>query len=314
MKSKTATITFVIVLVIVLFVAFRSRSESFYACNSHTWLGPKPICKYNGPPQDFASKWNAQQGLGYESVAFTSGGRCQTEGRYCYRIDNFTPIGQFQNGTTTRYYDCCKPSCAWWGNAQNAGANGVVRSCGQGEKNACEDWGGSYSCENLTPFYVNANMAFGFAARSDNKYCGKCYELKFDGDRHNKPPNPHGQWPPREPGVNWWMRGKRMIIQVINNSAVGEVLHNHFDIVIPGGGWGNNNACIKIYGNYNFGGQWGGIDSVGKCSQLPPPLQKGCRFRWDWGKGFDNPTMQYRQIQCPQILTEISGIVNNTPD
>jgi hypothetical protein len=92
-----------------------------------------------------------------------------------------------ESGVTTRYWDCCKPSCAWPGKAQ---VSSPVRTCdkndlwpAQLDSNAASACGGgeAYACANNGPWAVNDNLAYGFAAaklagRSESNWCCACYE------------------------------------------------------------------------------------------------------------------------------------------
>ncbi|KAF2122603.1 RlpA-like double-psi beta-barrel-protein domain-containing protein-containing protein [Lophiotrema nucula] len=78
-----------------------------------------------------------------------------------------------ESAVTTRYWDCCKPSCAWPGKAQVS------------ERSACGG-GNAYACSNNGPWAVNDNLAYGFAAaklkgRDEKSWCCACYECNhFD--------------------------------------------------------------------------------------------------------------------------------------
>ena len=102
-----------------------------------------------------------------------------------------------ESGTTTRYWDCCKVSCAW---SANVAGGKNVNSCNKdgisiADKNAQNSCGGgsSYSCTNNQPMTINNNLAYGFAAFSRPGSCCKCYELTF---------------------TNTAIAGKKMIVQV----------------------------------------------------------------------------------------------------
>jgi hypothetical protein len=91
------------------------------------------------------------------------------------------------SGVTTRYWDCCKPSCAWAGKAQ---VSSPVWTCNkndlwpaQYDANAPSSCGGgeAYTCSNNGPWAVNDNLAYGFAAaklsgKSESNWCCACYE------------------------------------------------------------------------------------------------------------------------------------------
>jgi hypothetical protein len=91
------------------------------------------------------------------------------------------------HGKTTRYWDCCKPSCAWSGKAPVVGP---AHSCDRNDqwdwnanvKNACEDGGDAYACANTSPWVGANDISYGFAAvklagKGEWQTCCSCYEL-----------------------------------------------------------------------------------------------------------------------------------------
>ena len=91
------------------------------------------------------------------------------------------------SGFATRYWDCCKPSCAW---TENAGAGKEARQCDasmnilndRSAKSMC-DGGPATTCLSQMPMVVSDNLAYAFAAcpGSGPNVCGKCFELTFTG-------------------------------------------------------------------------------------------------------------------------------------
>lgn len=88
------------------------------------------------------------------------------------------------SGKSTRYWDCCKPSCAWSGKAS---VNRPVLACDSNNnplsdtnvKSGC-DGGSAYTCANNSPWAVNDNLAYGFAATklsggTESSWCCACY-------------------------------------------------------------------------------------------------------------------------------------------
>jgi hypothetical protein len=84
-----------------------------------------------------------------------------------------------------RYWDCCKPSCSWPGKAL---VNQPVYACNANfqrlsdpnAKSGC-DGGSAFSCADQTPWAVNDDFAYGFAAtalagQSESSWCCACYE------------------------------------------------------------------------------------------------------------------------------------------
>ncbi|CAE6384578.1 unnamed protein product [Rhizoctonia solani] len=185
--------------------------------------------------------------------------------------------GQSGTGATTRYWDCCKGSCAWSGKAS---VSAPVRTCDK-SNNPLSDYnaqsgcgsGPAYACSNNSPWAVNDNLAYGFSAvklqgGTEASWCCQCYELTFTSGP------------------------------------------NHFDLMIPGGGVGIfGQGCATQYGapSKGWGDQYGGVSSRSECSQLPSALQAGCYWRFDWFKGADNPSVSFKQVSCPSQLTSITG-------
>jgi hypothetical protein len=152
-------------------------------------------------------------------------------------------------------------------------------------------------------------MAYGFAA-FNGASCGTCYQLTFTGTAT------HGGGPGAAK-----IKGKQMIVQVVNT---GGIASNQFDIMIPGGGVGQNNACSNEWHVSNLGAQYGGfltqcetqttnypmIESCvsSMCATLPSGLQTGCNWIINWYDIADNPDLVYEPVACPSQLTQISGI------
>jgi len=207
---------------------------------------------------------------------------------------------------TTRYWDACKPSCGWDGNAAGS-PNGVAKSCNvnggvlndNAARNACESGGTAYTCMKQAPWKVSDNLSYGFAASHTNGDCGKCFELSFNN-------------------------GKKMIIMISNIG--GDVANGQFDLMIPGGGVGAFNALSNQIsqngGNSgNLGQQYGGFRSscamqgnVKECvrnmcnSTFSPAaladLKAGCEWYVDWFDAADNPTANSQSVTCPQALID----------
>ena len=86
-------------------------------------------------------------------------------------------------GHSTRYWDCCKPSCTWPG---KAAVNSPALTCDKNDnplnpnvQSGCNG-GGAFTCSNNSPWAVNDNLAYGFAATAINggnegSWCCACY-------------------------------------------------------------------------------------------------------------------------------------------
>lgn len=201
-------------------------------------------------------------------------------------------------GKTTRYWDCCKPSCAWSGKAS---VSAPVRTCDNNQnyisnvdtKSGC-DGGTAYTCANQQPWAVSSTLAYGFAAvniagGSESSWCCQCYALTF----------------PSTPALS----GKTFIVQATNTG--GDLGSNQFDLLIPGGGVGIYNGCTSQYGSWNGGAQYGGLSSESQCPQLPSIVQPGCNWRWDWFQGADNPAVNWQTVACPTAITDKSGCIRS---
>jgi hypothetical protein len=255
-----------------------------------------------------------------------SGGNQATGGAASGGIAN-VPVAVITGGTpgfATRYWDCCKPHCGWQENvpgtamascnAQNAslGSNyGAASACSGGEAHMC--WG-------LTPWAVSATLAYGYAAvPNTGDICGRCYELQFTGASNN-PNNDLG---------SQQLAGKTLIVQATNT---GGLQTGQFDLLIPGGGVGEFNACSAQWGvsNADLGEQYGGFFlacqkannfdyqasktcAAQKCASVftargLTELASGCNWFIDWFGAPDNPALVSREVTCPEALMAKSGL------
>ena len=71
------------------------------------------------------------------------------------------------------------------------------------------------------------------------------------------------------------------------------------------------NGCTPEWGTPSggWGAQYGGISDRSQCDSFPAALQPGCYWRFDWFQNADNPTVTFRQVQCPAALTAKTGCV-----
>ncbi len=195
-------------------------------------------------------------------------------------------------GRTTRYWDCCKPSCAWENKAPTIRP---VETCFRNEtriiqrnmRSGCEG-GESFACSQQTAWAISSNLSYGFAAariigQTEADWCCTCYKLVFTSGP---------------------VRKKEMIVQITNTG--GDLSDNHFDIAIPGGGQGLFSGCSMQYQNYRGGQLYGGIKSRVECKLLPKLQQPGCFWRFDWFKNADNPNVNATKVKCPKVITNIS--------
>jgi hypothetical protein len=116
-----------------------------------------------------------------------------------------------------------------------------------------------------------------------------------------------------------------MIVQAINTGSINE---NQFDLLIPGGGVGEYDACSSQWGNSNLGEQYGGFYlecqkkngyshapsrtcAAQKCQEVfasRPDLLASCNFFVNWFAAADNPNLVYKEVTCPSAITSASGL------
>jgi hypothetical protein len=202
----------------------------------------------------------------------------------------------------SRYWDCCKPHCATNGNIKSCGSDGVSQN---GGSSACSG-GSAYACYSQAPRYIGDNVSYGYVA-VPNPSCGTCYHLQFTGT---------GQHNANDPGSKL-IAGKHMIVKITNTG--GDVAGNQFDLMIPGGGVGQNaNTCPNQWklSASDLGPAQGGFltSCTGtytakkacvreKCMKLPEgDARKGCLWFVDWYQAADNPQFRYEQTNCPSDM------------
>ncbi|KAH7075887.1 endoglucanase [Paraphoma chrysanthemicola] len=202
---------------------------------------------------------------------------------------------------TTRYWDCCKPSCAWTGKAD---VSRPVLSCTADDKptdvaagTACGTGGTAFQCSNQQPWAINDTVSYGFAGAFitpgltsggiEGAWCCACYQLDFTSDP---------------------LRGKSLIIQA-SNTAYDITSTNRFTLAIPGGNTTSGNACAQQYGVSQtvFGQNNMGVSKKEDCQSLPEPLRAGCTWRFDWFKDASFPSANFKRVVCPAEITNRSG-------
>jgi hypothetical protein len=200
------------------------------------------------------------------------------------------------NGYTTRYWDCCQPHCAQF-DGHKCSQDGTSKT---GDSQSSCSGGGSYACYDEAPKAVNDCLSYGYIAKA-NPNCGQCYRIQFTGE---------GQYNAKDPG-SVAIKGKQMIVKVANTG--GDVASNQFDLMVPGGGVGQFNACSKEWGTNDLGAQYGGFltnctgsysakkDCVRQqCMKIPSgPARDGCIWFVDWFQAADNPKFTSQQTDCP---------------
>ncbi|CAH1115093.1 unnamed protein product [Psylliodes chrysocephalus] len=221
------------------------------------------------------------------------------------QIEEVKPVvgGVSGTGTATRYWDCCKPTCAWLKNtdprqtpvkackADGVTAMDVLNNSGCGD-------GQSFICTDQHGYAKNETLAYGFAAAKfihagDRNMCCVCVMFTF----HTELPSP--------------LNGKKMLAQVTNTGNDDpDAKHNEFDIAMPGSGVGLwDQGCVNQWHNDPsvWGDRNGGVHTLEDCYKLPEPLQEGCAFRFEWMAGYNNPDVTFEEVTCPKELTDKSG-------
>lgn len=224
--------------------------------------------------------------------------------------------GKSGSGWATRYWDCCKPHCAWpdkgglKATACDARGNKISDD---GATSMC-DGGNSGTCVSQIPMIVNDNLAYAFAAvpGSAGGQCGSCFALEFTGTGKYETKANHQA-----------LKGKTLVVMASNIGY--DVAEGQFDIMIPGGGYGIFNGCANKMGWGSQGAQYGGLLSecesevgydgdlltlrknclVKKCNasfSTDAVAKEGCLFLANWMQAAGNPNHTFKQVECPAAL------------
>ena len=226
--------------------------------------------------------------------------------------------GRSGQGWGSRYWDCCKPHCAWSGKggpiAKTCNAQQQPLTKGDDMVKSICDGGPAGLCNSQAPFAINKDLAYAFAAGPGNSYagsCGSCFLLTFDGNsRHTTDARTAA------------LKGKQMVIMISNIGY--DVENGQFDMMIPGGGVGAFNGCSALWGINNLGAQHGGflkdcggdkkvndVATVQKCLEDKcntvfaniPDAKAGCLFHAQWLMAANNPSFSFQELEsCPQEL------------
>ena len=265
----------------------------------------------NQPTSSGANTHSSSSTANSSSSAKSSSSVASSSSQQSYQI-KYVNGGKSGSGYATRYWDCCKPHCAWpehGGKASTCDAQGNKiedKSAGS----MC-DGGNAGICRNQFPIAVNDTLAFAFAATPGGESnCGKCFDLVFTGegkyatDRHKK------------------IKGHHLI--VMSNNVGYDVAGGQFDVMIPGGGFGIFDGCSAKMGWGSQGSQYGGL--LDQCEQetnyyaanyqkclrtkceksfsMDPEALEGCLFLADWMNAAGNPLLNYKEVECPQELID----------
>jgi len=213
---------------------------------------------------------------------------------------NSTDIFGPSSAVTSRYWDCCKPSCSW-SNKASVQNNQPALSCNIHDQPLFDATQGtgciggtSFGCANNSPWAVNDTFSYGFAAAftlggDESTWCCGCYQLTFTSGS---------------------VKGKSMIVQAINTDY-DSVDDNTFALAVPGGNTSYAGACAIQYGvpNATFGANNVGVATRADCDNLPAALKAGCYWRFDWYENALQPSVDYSRVSCPAALTNISDCV-----
>ena len=218
------------------------------------------------------------------------------------------------SGFASRYWDCCKPSCAWGQGAKACDAS--MNPIGDGNAKSMCEGGPATACLDQIPMVVNDQLAYAFAASpgAGANVCGRCFELSFTGQ---------GKYETRK--GHQLLKNKKLIVMASNIGY--DVGGGQFDVMIPGGGVGQFNGCANILGN-NLGKTYGGFlsdceEEVGygggdqeiyekrkscltnKCNSAfagKGQALQGCLFLANWMEAAGNPLHNYEEVACPDQL------------
>ena len=218
-------------------------------------------------------------------------------------------------GFATRYWDCCKPHCAWPGNGTAKTCDASGNPVSSGATSMC-DGGNAGICMGQIPIVVSDKLAYAFAAApaAIGGQCGKCYALTFTGKGKYETKGNHSA-----------LLGKTLVVMISNIGGDVDADGGQFDIMIPGGGVGLYNGCSKMGWSNNMGAQYGGLLSdcesevgyagnvkdkrkeclTNKCKSVfssNKQAQEGCLFLANWMEAAGNPKTEYKEVECPSAL------------
>jgi hypothetical protein len=173
----------------------------------------------------------------------------------------------------------------------------------------------------MAPQVVSPTLAYAFAA-FDGAGCGTCYQLTFTGTSNTGNADEGSQQ----------ICGSSIIVQVINTGGLAQ---GQFDLLLPGGGVGQNDACTTQFNvpASSLGDTFGGLMltceqndnynyseytqcTISACQTLfanSATMDTGCDFIINWMKGANNPNLMYTQVACPSALTNVSGVPGVAP-
>ena len=224
-------------------------------------------------------------------------------------------------GVLSRYWNCCKPTCASVeeaaiGNAPKLCDANMRRLFDYSTKSKCEG-GTATTCISHVPFLIDGcddiGFAYGVLPSGIPNYCGKCFLLEFTGEGH---------WTTKD--THRALKGKKLIIMGIHKGYSDD---KTFEILVPAGGAGMYEGhCDGIF-DVDLGAKYGGylIDCQGeagmsddvksnterkkclirKCTEgFTGQAREGCLFYAYFLEAAGNPDANYTEVECPQILKD----------
>ena len=224
-------------------------------------------------------------------------------------------------GGLSRYWSCCKPSCA---SEKEAEAGNAAKQCDvnmtrlfdYSAKSYC-DGGPATTCVSHSPFVIDGcddiGFAFGTLPYSTPNYCGKCFLLEFTGEGAFTTKDTHRA-----------LKGKKLIIMGIHRGYNQD--EGTFELLVPGGGIGWLGKCDGVFEG-DLGAKYGGLltdcqDEAGmsddeksntgrknclirKCKEVfTGQAREGCLFHSYFLQAAGNPVMNFTEIECPQVLKD----------
>lgn len=215
--------------------------------------------------------------------------------------------------TTTRYWDCSRPTCSW---NPNCGKGGNIN-----DSTTCANFSGDpdgvhtsiynqvYLVDNNVYTTSAASGSFGLTSQGGLP-CGKCYELEITGQCGN----PYDNGPNACSNTNEAVKGTKFTTMVTNlcpdwdngkgcpptpqDKNIRDANH-HFDVAIVGGGLGAQGKCNDY--RYHLGGDVKSIQDCSNTNIVDPAFAEGCKVYFTQLGGMDNPMVAFREIQCPNI-------------
>ena len=194
-----------------------------------------------------------------------------------------------QTGWNSRYWDACKPHCAWISNGQEGKTDTTTeesyqagmttaRNCNihdvevptytvgsgvgqywfgyEGTNNACGNAKekGVFTCTDMAPIAVNDTLSYAYVAGPGSQTtCGKCFHLQYNGSFKDASANNAAK------ETHKALKGKHMVVMTSNIGH--DVERGQFDLMVPGGGVGAFDALsVQVSGqNVEWGAGFGGF-------------------------------------------------------